>query len=72
MTFEKVENDQSFVRDTRTNALLNTDSDKYNQYLERRKKIKQQAVMQRNDIASLRQEVNELRKLIEEIAQRVK
>lgn len=72
MTYKKVEYDDSFVRDTRTNALLNTDSDKYNQYLERRKKIKQRAVAHDEGIAALRQEVNELRKLIEEIAQRVK
>ena len=59
MSFERVSNEQHLYRDTNTNAVINTDVNKYNE-LKRRAREK-------NEINKLKDEVSELKSLIKEL-----
>jgi hypothetical protein len=59
MSFERVNNEQHLYRDMNTNAVINTDVNKYNE-LKRRAREK-------NEINNLKDEVSELKSLIKEL-----
>lgn len=63
MKYVKVKDDDSLIRDVTTNAIINTDSDGYLNYIqERSKKIKDM-----NKIENLENELSALKQSIEEI-----
>ena len=59
MSLERVNNEQHLYRDMKTNAVINTDVNKYNE-LKRRAREK-------NEINKLKDEVSELKSLIKEL-----
>jgi|TARA_R110000851_G_scaffold254784_2_gene407363 hypothetical protein len=59
MSLERVNNEQHLYRDMNTNAVINTDVNKYNE-LKRRAREK-------NEINKLKDEVSELKSLIKEL-----
>lgn len=58
--FKVVKEDNSFVRDTQNNAILNVDNDALTAYKKRKK-----ANMQlRNDVEQMKNEINEIKNLL--------
>ena len=63
----KVEGHSNLVRDEETNAILNTNSSEYNNYLQRRFKRKQgtdRIDNMENDLKSLKDDINEIKTLL--------
>ena len=64
---KKVEGHEHLVRDENTNAILNTNSSEYNQYLSLRAKRKQGSERIDNmedDLKSLKNDINEIKTLL--------
>ena len=64
---KKVEGHEHLVRDENTNAILNTNSSEYNQYLSLRAKRKQGSERidnMENDLKSLKDDINEIKTLL--------
>ncbi len=63
----KVEGHNNLVRDDNTNAILNTDSSEYNNYIKRRAQRKQGSDRidnMENDLKSLKDDINEIKTLL--------
>ena len=63
----KVEGHSNLVRDEETNAILNTDSSEYNNYLAIRARKKQGSDRidnMENDLKSLKDDINEIKTLL--------
>ena len=63
----KVEGHQNLIRDENTNAILNTDSSEYNNYLSlraKRKKGGERIDNMENDLKSLKDDINEIKTLL--------
>ena len=63
----KVEGHSNLVRDEETNAILNTDSSEYNNYLAIRARKKQGSERidnMENDLKSLKDDINEIKTLL--------
>ena len=63
----KVEGHNNLVRDDNTNAILNTDSSEYNNYIKRRAQRKQGSDRIDNmedDLKSLKDDINEIKTLL--------
>lgn len=58
--FKRVEQDTSYVRDMRTNAIINVDNDALDAY----KKRKRATLTLQNDVDSLKQEISEIKSLL--------
>ena len=64
---KKVDGHSSLIRDDNTNAILNTNSVEYNNYLQRRFKRKQgtdRIDNMENDLKSLKDDINEIKTLL--------
>ena len=64
---KKVDGHSSLIRDENTNAILNTNSSEYNNYLQRRFKRKQgtdRIDNMENDLKSLKDDINEIKTLL--------
>ena len=64
---KKVDGHSSLIRDENTNAILNTNSVEYNNYLRRRAKRKQgtdRIDTMENDLKSLKDDINEIKTLL--------
>ena len=63
----KVEGHNNLVRDDNTNAILNTDSSEYNNYIKRRAQRKQGSDRidnMENDLKNLKDDINEIKTLL--------
>ena len=63
----KVEGHQNLIRDEGTNAILNTDSVEYNNYLSLRAKRRQGSEridIMENDLKDLKDDINEIKTLL--------
>ena len=63
----KVKGHPNFIRDENSNAILNTDSTEYNNYLSLRSKRKQGSERidnMENDLKSLKDDINEIKTLL--------
>lgn len=67
----KIDESPELVRDLDTKAVLNSSTTAYEMYKQRREKQKSQLNLA-GDVADLKQEMSELKQLLQEIAQRVK
>ncbi len=68
---KKVEGHEHFIRDENTNAILNTNSSEYNQYLSLRAKRKQGSERidnMENDLKSLKDDINEIKTLLKALS----
>ena len=68
--FVPVEGNSDLVRDSRTNQIINTNNTEYEQYLARRKKRKlekEKSLSVEQDIATLKNEMNEIKSLLKEL-----
>ena len=64
---KKVDGHNSLIRDDNTNAILNTDSSEYNNYLSlraKRKKGGERIDNMENDLKSLKDDINEIKTLL--------
>ena len=67
----KVEGHNNLVRDDNTNAILNTDSSEYNNYIKRRAQRKQGSDRIDNmedDLKSLKDDINEIKTLLKALS----
>jgi len=67
----KVEGHQNLIRDENTNAILNTDSSEYNNYLSlraKRKKGGERIDNMENDLKSLKDDINEIKTLLKALS----
>ena len=67
----KVEGHNNLVRDDNTNAILNTDSSEYNNYIKRRAQRKQGSDRidnMENDLKSLKDDINEIKTLLKALS----
>ena len=67
----KVEGHQNLIRDEGTNAILNTDSSEYNNYLSLRAKRRQGSERIDNmedDLKSLKDDINEIKTLLKALS----
>ena len=65
-----VEGNNDLVRDPKTNQIINTNSSAYEQYIsqrKRRKLEKEKSLTIESDLASLRNEMNEIKSLLKEL-----
>ena len=68
--FNPVEGNSDLVRDSRTNQIINTNNTEYEQYLARRKKRKlekEKSLSVEQDLATLKNEMNEIKSLLKEL-----
>ena len=68
--FIPVEGNSDLVRDSRTNQIINTNNTEYEQYLARRKKRKlerEKSLSVEQDLATLKNEMNEIKSLLKEL-----
>jgi len=68
---KKVEGHEHLIRDENTNAILNTNSSEYNQYLSLRAKRKQGSERIDNmedDLKSLKNDINEIKTLLKALS----
>jgi hypothetical protein len=68
---KKVEGHEHLIRDENTNAILNTNSSEYNQYLSLRAKRKQGSERIDNmedDLKSLKDDINEIKTLLKALS----
>ncbi|MAG49957.1 hypothetical protein CMO86_10005 [Candidatus Woesearchaeota archaeon] len=68
--YVKVESDQSLVRDLDSNAIVNTDKDEYQKFLnlsEKRYKEKMEYENLKTDVKSLKDDLNEIKSLLKSI-----
>ena len=68
---KKVDGHSSLIRDENTNAILNTNSSEYNNYLQRRFKRKQgtdRIDNMENDLKSLKDDINEIKTLLKALS----
>ena len=66
----KVESDESLVRDLDSNAIVNTDKDEYQKFLnlsEKRYKEKVEYENLKTDVKSLKDDLNEIKSLLKSI-----
>ena len=67
----KVEGHNNLIRDEGTNAIVNTDSSEYNNYLSLRAKRKQgtdRIDNMENDLKSLKDDINEIKTLLKALS----
>ena len=67
----KVDGHNNLVRDDNTNAILNTDSSEYNNYIKRRAQRKQGSDRIDNmedDLKSLKDDINEIKTLLKALS----
>ena len=67
----KVEGHNNLIRDEGNNAIVNTDSSEYNNYLSLRAKRKQgtdRIDNMENDLKSLKDDINEIKTLLKELS----
>ena len=65
-----VEGNSDLVRDPKTNQIINTNSSAYEQYIsqrKRRKLEKEKSLSVEQDLASLKNEMNEIKSLLKEL-----
>ena len=65
-----VEGNSDLVRDPRTDQIINTNTSAYEQYVSRRKQRKlekEKSLTIESDLASLRNEMNEIKSLLKEL-----
>jgi predicted transcriptional regulator len=62
----KIENEETLIRDTKTNAVLNNDMSALQQYRARRNKDLQL----RNDVEDLKQDMSEIKELLKQLVSR--
>ena len=68
--FIPVEGNSDLVRDSRTNQIINTNNTEYEQYLARLKKRKlenEKSLSVEQDLATLKNEMNEIKSLLKEL-----
>ena len=68
--YVKVESDESLVRDLDSNAIVNTDKDEYQKFLnlsEKRYKEKMEYENLKTDVKSLKDDLNEIKSLLKSI-----
>ena len=68
--FIPVEGNSDLVRDSRTNQIINTNNTEYDQYHARRKKRKlekEKSLSVEQDLATLKNEMNEIKSLLKEL-----
>ena len=68
--FIPVEGNSDLVRDPRTDSIINTNSNAYEQYISQRKKRKLEKEKSLNiekDLANLKSEMNEIKSLLREL-----
>jgi len=68
---KKVDGHHSLIRDENTNAILNTNSSEYNNYLQRRAKRKQgtnRIDNMEDDLKSLKDDINEIKTLLKALS----
>ncbi len=68
---KKVEGHEHLIRDENTNAILNTNSSEYNQYLSLRAKRKQgndRIDNMEDDLKSLKDDINEIKTLLKALS----
>lgn len=71
MSFLRVKENTSFVRDTQSKAVLNTDIDALKEYYAKRelvKKEKQEKIETKEKLAKLENDIEEIKKLLIDIA----
>ena len=68
---KKVDGHNSLIRDDNTNAILNTDSSGYNNYISlrsKRKKGSERIDNMENDLKSLKDDINEIKTLLKALS----
>ena len=68
--FIPVEGNNDLVRDPRTDQIINTNTSAYEQYISQRKKRKlekEKSLSVEEDLASLKNEMNEIKSLLKEL-----
>jgi hypothetical protein len=71
MSVIRVKDSPNLVRDTYSKAIINTDPKGYNDYVNQRERLKaQQEILLNNtkEIENLKQDVNEIKSLLQQIA----
>lgn len=71
MNLIPVENQKGLYRDTKTNAIINMDKTEYESYIKRRDSIKNEKNRVdkiEDDIASVKQDLNEIKSLLKKLA----
>ena len=69
-----VEGNSDLVRDPRTDSIINTNTNAYEQYISQRKKRKREKEKSLNieeDLANLKSEMNEIKSLLKELVSNV-
>jgi tetrahydromethanopterin S-methyltransferase subunit B len=67
MEYVKVKGHDHFVRDPRTNAIINTNKSQYNEYLlQKNSKVKEQQKIQEleENVANMKDDLNEIKSLL--------
>ena len=66
----RVEGNNDLVRDSRTDQIINTNQNEYQQYVtrrEKRKKEKEKSLTIEEDLANLKSEIGEIKSLLREL-----
>ena len=66
----RVEGNNDLVRDSRTDQIINTNQNEYQQYVtrrEKRKKEKEKSLTVEEDLANLKSEMSEIKSLLKEL-----
>tara|TARA_S200000501_G_scaffold180748_1_gene170194 strand:- start:295 stop:522 length:228 start_codon:yes stop_codon:yes gene_type:complete len=66
----RVEGNNDLVRDSRTDQIINTNQNEYQQYVtrrEKRKKEKEKSLTVEEDLANLKSEIGEIKSLLREL-----
>jgi hypothetical protein len=64
--FAKIENEDTLIRDTKTNAVLNTDMTALQQYRAKRDRDRQML----DDVENLKQDMSEIKELLKQLVSR--
>jgi len=67
MKYLKVKDQENLVRDTYSNAIINTDIDGYNEYIQNYKKVyneKQRIKNLEDDMSQMKNDLNEIKELL--------
>ena len=75
MEYMKIEGHSNLVRDPKTNTIVNVDSREYNEYLTRKKSLKNKDIKiesLENQLEELRGDLNEIKILLKNLSNNIK
>lgn len=66
--YQKIEGYTNLLRDTNSNAIINTDFNEYQKYITMKQKKKSEVEILKTEIDELKNDINEIKNLLKEIA----